>query len=222
MTQVSQMCTTLLLRLTQVKEVMSRHYHFKFTINNYTEEHQTNLRALNYKYLVYGFEIAPDTGTPYLQGHISFHTQRTVGSVIKKIPGHISVADLLVASIAYCKKCGNFWEDGTPPCKNGGKQTELITKERIQECATWDAVLSIPNIANKMAFARECWRLKPRSMDTVDTLRPWQEEELALLLNQDDRQIRFIVDLKGGMGKSVLGRYLHEKHGAFYTRWETL
>jgi len=37
-----------------------------FTINNYTEETCAMLDALECVYMVYGYEVAPETGTPHL------------------------------------------------------------------------------------------------------------------------------------------------------------
>lgn len=43
-----------------------------FTLNNYTELDEKFFRDLDKTYLSYGRELAPDTGTPHMQGYIIF------------------------------------------------------------------------------------------------------------------------------------------------------
>lgn len=108
---------------------MSRHRHFVFTINNYTDKDETKLCALteNVQYIVWGYEIAPSTGTPHLQGFVSFSNPRTVGAVRKKINGHIEAARGTAEEAAnYCKKEGIFFEAGEVPVHSdpGGRERE--------------------------------------------------------------------------------------------------
>jgi len=60
-----------------------------FTLNNYTakdEEHiQTVIKTLA-RYVVYGREVAPGTGTPHLQGYVYFHNARQHKSVTRLLP----------------------------------------------------------------------------------------------------------------------------------------
>jgi len=49
-----------------------------FTLNNYTEEEVENMKALaqdKCKYMVFGYEIAPKTGTPHLQGYFELQKE---------------------------------------------------------------------------------------------------------------------------------------------------
>lgn len=96
---------------------MSRHRCYTFTVNNYTPDHESSLQSLKCKYLVYGRECAPDTGTPHLQGYISFGSALTFASVIKKIPGaHVEVAlGTGEENRIYCSKGGSFFESGCCP-----------------------------------------------------------------------------------------------------------
>jgi len=193
---------------------------FSYTWNNYTEEDQLYLRCLECKYHVYGYEEAPETGTKHLQGTLCLKKNKRLAAVIKLLKGaHVELTRNKDASIVYCKKGGSFWESGEEPPKNKEKLSDKITFDDIVECNDWEEVLRIPNVACKLTWAKECWRKKNRAIENLPgELREWQEKEIKSLLTQDDRQIRFIVDYKGGMGKTVLAKTLVQNHKAFYTR----
>lgn len=87
---------------------MSSSRHFVFTCNNYTDEKIRLLSNLNYRYLVYGKEVAPTTGTPHLQGHVDFHDKISVVPLRKKLQGfdvnYCRSLKNLSRSHNYCKK----------------------------------------------------------------------------------------------------------------------
>jgi len=68
----------------------SKYRAWHFTLNNYTSSHEeiikTTIKSIA-RYIVYGYEIAPDTGTPHLQGYIYFHNQRQHRAVSRLLPG---------------------------------------------------------------------------------------------------------------------------------------
>jgi len=67
-----------------------KHRSFVFTCNNYTDDTCKSLFDLfqsGAKYLVYGKEIAPKTGTPHLQGYISFKNSRSFKAIHDAITG---------------------------------------------------------------------------------------------------------------------------------------
>lgn len=87
-----------------------------FTLNNYRQEDFEHLDNLyvegKFKYLIYGKEICPTTGTPHLQGFIQL-TKKARFSVVKKILGdkyHIEPAMYPEHAVEYCKKDGE-WND---------------------------------------------------------------------------------------------------------------
>ena len=91
-----------------------------FTLNNYTKEDEENIQnviASFARYIVYGREVAPETGTPHLQGYIYFHNQRQRKAVARLLPR----ARLDVANGSgkqnrdYCTKEGDFFEKGEMP-----------------------------------------------------------------------------------------------------------
>lgn len=81
-----------------------------FTVQNYTDENLLKLKAAaqHAVYLVYGKEIAPETGTPHLQGYVFYKNCRV--------------------SRAVCKKLGASWSEcarGTPK-----QNTQYCIKEK--------------------------------------------------------------------------------------------
>lgn len=102
---------------------------FVFTYNNYPSELDNDehldawLASLNGSYAVAGRERAPGTGTPHLQGFISFRNARTFSALRTLLPGcHVESANGSVEQCReYCTKDGNFRECGNAP-KNPGKR----------------------------------------------------------------------------------------------------
>lgn len=61
-----------------------RSRHWCFTWNNYTADHNARLRALSgVLYMIYGYEVAPNTGTPHLQGYVYFENEQRFGAKLK-------------------------------------------------------------------------------------------------------------------------------------------
>lgn len=99
-----------------------------FTWNNYTDE---NIDWLKYKfdcrYLIFGLEIAPNTGTKHIQGYFQLE-KATRMTGLKKLFGkqvHFEGAkgdD--EQNKKYCSKDGEYFEKGTP--SKQGKRTDLI------------------------------------------------------------------------------------------------
>lgn len=97
-----------------------RHRGFCFTWNNPTLdvlETTLTLDSTKAKYIIYGKEIAPQTGTPHLQGYIYFRDGKTVSNVRRKLLGaHVLVAKgTPLENKVYCSKEGNYVELGDQP-----------------------------------------------------------------------------------------------------------
>jgi len=95
---------------------MSRSRSFVFTLNNYTEEDVQKLLGYECKYVCFGKEVG-ESGTPHLQGYISFKDPRTL-KTLKKVDSkaHWEVAKGLPSqAIDYCRKEGSFFEAGVIP-----------------------------------------------------------------------------------------------------------
>lgn len=57
-----------------------------FVINNHTYSDFDSMMAMPFKYLIFGFEIAPTTGTPHIQGYVQFEDGKTKTAVSKLMP----------------------------------------------------------------------------------------------------------------------------------------
>lgn len=144
-----------------------------FTVNNYTEEDLTALQKFaqdKCKYLVYGKEIAPTTGTPHLQCAAVFNSQLASKTLDKMCPTHPANRAKIIAltgshnAFDYCKKGiqskeewtkdgkdglhhgdeADYWEHGEQP--DPGKRTDLqITRDRILELDTFHEIVNDPD-----------------------------------------------------------------------------
>lgn len=96
---------------------MSRNRNYVFTLNNYNESDETILSLIECKYMLYGREVAPTSGTKHLQGFIVFSNAKSLSAVRRILRGcHIEIARGSAAQcIAYCKKEGDFVERGEIP-----------------------------------------------------------------------------------------------------------
>jgi len=122
------------------RPVAKRSRGFVFTCNNYTLEHEERVRKLVSRWLLYGREIG-ESGTPHLQGVIWFQNPRSLGSLIKKLPGfHLAVArGTAEENEEYCSKGGDVWSSGERPLSSeeqgalgGAAQTDRWDLARAQ------------------------------------------------------------------------------------------
>lgn len=80
-----------------------------YTVNNYNEEQYNQIIGLECNYHVCGKEVG-ESGTPHLQGCITFKTIKSFKQVKKVIDGHLTKPVALVKAREYCKKDGDFVE----------------------------------------------------------------------------------------------------------------
>lgn len=105
-----------------------------FTWNNYSDENLGWLDVVECEYICYGKEVAPETGTPHLQGWIKFKNPRTFGGVRKKVffeKAHVEPVKSEAAIEIYCRKDGDIYERGTKP-KQGARSDLEAMKEHMQ------------------------------------------------------------------------------------------
>lgn len=113
-----------------------RYREFVFTINNYTEKDLELLGNLKYRYICMGYEGKEEGKTPHIQGYVYFKDNKTFSALKKYMPrAHIEVRSkdsTPEAAIKYCKKEGDYDEDGEPPKQ--GKRTDIDeVSEMIKE-----------------------------------------------------------------------------------------
>jgi len=109
-----------------------------FTLNNYTDEEVESVRekAGGAKYLVFGYEVAPETGTPHLQGYVQFTQVKSLKQMKVFIPrAHFEVARADGGcNKRYTTKDGKFEEFGIPPKtqkeKGEGRWKRVLEKAR--------------------------------------------------------------------------------------------
>jgi hypothetical protein len=102
---------------------MSRSRGWVVVINNYNPEEEKAFQELDCRYVVYGREVAPSTGTPHLQGYVYFSSKKSLAQLKVLFPR----AKLLLAkgtpqqNRTYCVKDGDFYERGELPMKGRAK-----------------------------------------------------------------------------------------------------
>lgn len=119
---------------------------YAFTLNNPTDEEFEQIKTLKYKYIILGDEIAPDTGTPHIQGYVQFNSPTSFNTIKKKIPrAHIEPAYATGhQNQEYCSKQQIRFEDGTRP--KPGQRTDIDNiKQYVQETPNANMVDIITN-----------------------------------------------------------------------------
>lgn len=126
---------------------------YVFTLNNYTDDEVELIKQTDCRYIIFGKEVAPTTGTPHLQGYIYFEEKKSM-TAIHKLKGWSRVA-LKEAkgngdqNKAYCSKEGDVFEKGEPI--NQGKRADLDdVYQQIREGKQLDEIID----ANPEAYLK--------------------------------------------------------------------
>lgn len=120
-----------------VSEYSKKFRNFVFTWNNYSAETEAYLAELPCRYVIYGKEVAPLSGTPHLQGYIVFSAPYTKKTVQTKLRGaHVEPALGSVArNVEYCSKSGDVVERGDKP---------VARKDFAPDnCVAWEQYMAI-------------------------------------------------------------------------------
>ncbi|AXH73400.1 MAG: putative viral replication protein [Circoviridae sp.] len=191
-----------------------------FTVNNPTIDPSFDSTIL--RYLLFGRELAPTTGTPHLQGYLETKTPTRI-TRLHTIPGLESAHFLLARGTsdenrAYCTKSGNYLEFGTPG-PGAGARTDLtacvaILREHPNRTGLKRILDEHPGdyIRYWRGFESASQLIRPHPEPEPDvTLRDWQIELMDILEEHepDKRKIHFYIDPKGAAGKSWMARYLY-------------
>lgn len=205
-----------------------------FTLNNYGPRDREAILALpGIKYGIVGKEVGAN-GTPHLQGYLQFHKpirfkklKKDIANACEGRQAHLEKARASAAKNGeYCSKDGDFVEIGKPPAGAGSRTDLHKVAEELAEGATLSEVAK-NNPATFMSYTKGVEAMaaiykKDRNKQALKrkysevSLRTWQQEELARLLEQNDREVRWIVDLRGGGGKTWFSRYLVANYNALY------
>lgn len=190
-----------------------------FTLNNYEISDidiiEQYAKQDIVKYLVVGQEIG-ENGTPHLQGFVHIEKDRKACGINfwkKELqfsqPAHYENArGSDEQNKNYCVKDGPYFEKGEPT--DGGsiwanivQDCETLKFEEICQKYPEQAIKHASNIQSIIDSLQ-----KPRMSSELQVLRPWQEQVLAKLENQSERQVLFVIDETGGKGKSALAKHL--------------
>lgn len=151
-----------------------------FTLNNYGEIDEFELsECKKFDYIVYGKEVG-EGGTPHLQGYI-YSTKKLSLRQLKKISPKAHWEQRKGThqqAREYCIKDGDFFEQGTPPQKNGGDKLadraamnkKLIEKPLTELVAEGEiSILTIPTLKK----ARNILKQELESFETKDCRGIW-------------------------------------------------
>jgi hypothetical protein len=198
---------------------MARGKNWCFTLNNYSEEEYKEILNTDCGYIIIGKEVG-ENGTPHLQGYIQMKiTKRLTG--MKKIndKAHWEQArGTPEENRKYCSKEKNFEEKGS--ISNQGKKKVDMVKAVVQTLkgVPIEKLIEehgagyimhrkkINEVAKDMKSEAATKMAKEEYKDA--NLIKWQEEVIEKLENQNDRKILFVVDKKGGRGKTWLSSYI--------------
>jgi len=93
-------------RITRVPRGLKRGRGWCFTWNNYPDDYRSTLDAIECRYIIAGEELAPNTGTPHLQGYVMFAAAKRPTTVMGLFPScHLSNArGTPTQNVEYCRK----------------------------------------------------------------------------------------------------------------------
>lgn len=178
----------------------------KFNIDENTEEF---LQGLECRYIIYGYEICPHTGSHHLQGYVYFDCARSFKAVAKLLDCHIAVAKgAPEQNYDYCSKDGNFYERGLRPlsdkAKGANEKQRWIDAWNAAVAGDFDAIPRDLRIRHYDTFQRIHKDHRPApSLEPITEFRPWQKKLFDEIAGPvDPRKIIWYYDPVGSKGKS--------------------
>lgn len=186
----------------------------------------------NMSHLIYQHEICPTTGKRHIQGYVEFAIGKRVRrSFFDKWKGKATKPEfegtgLYVKRVSTDNGCGEYCHKdetsvpdtrvshGTP---RGNDDKEIEKKDLIKEieqCKNIREVLRLNGVKKtNFNWAKEIFNTKLNKMTgIIKTLRPWQKYIINKLNQSNDREVLFVVDFKGGNGKTELARWMFNKY----------
>lgn len=140
-----------------------------FTLNNYTEEEEAAIKAWEVKYIVFGHEVAPETGTPHLQGYVEWKGTKKL-TTLKKLNDHIHweiAKGDRNDNRTYCTKGTDIYEPIKTEKRQGKRNDIEIVKAMVKDGKSaktiWDAApsfqaMKMAEIGLKLYEPRRNWK----------------------------------------------------------------
>lgn len=181
----------------------------RWTLNNYSDEEVDRLREygrFSCRYQVFGYEIAPTTGTPHLQGYTSWDNKKSADKFIAEISPKLSVRtcdESAQTNANYCKK-----KESKDPTKNPSYE-EFGEMPRQGKRTDWCGALE--KIKNGQAI-EDVIDDQPQLLPCIRALENYKSKQLK----PKNRPVEVIV-LWGdaGSGKS---RWAYETYPDLYSK----
>ena len=198
-----------------------------FTLNNFDRNfnYKNYLRDANFKIkrAVWGYERAPQNGTPHLQGYAEFERSVRLGFVRRILAaahweGAIGSAQ---ENYLYCTKTksfdliGDFSKEAAAASTKKLRTSEVI-KGLLNPSTTLQTMLSREYASHHIYFDKIMRRIKEANAYrelyeewSNKKLRIWQYTVLKRVLSQEERKVTWIYDMSGNRGKSFLANYMY-------------
>jgi hypothetical protein len=156
-----------------------------FTIHNYSKEelksfHQLAQALAKHRFIAYGLEVAPDTGTPHIQGYIELnqsqrftflHNYFNIKRNGKKLKFHVEIANgTAEQNKKYSSKEGNYFEFGEPATQ--GARSDLKEIKKLLRENPNDLVNIIEEHGNNYQQIRFAETLQPYFLGERDPEKP--------------------------------------------------
>lgn len=189
------------------------------------------------RFIIFGYEVAPTTGTPHLQGYFELSRRQRL-SGLKRLPGFGRASFRAcngdaASNIAYCSKDSRLpvFRRGTPaksPASLGGEgrsaafEDALVSARRgdLDSIPAWIRLChhgAISAIAEDGLWERAARRIVHRPL----VLRPWQREVVDIIEKEpSDRTIYVVLDRLGNAGKTTLCDFLAHEYPVSYSDLE--
>jgi len=179
-----------------------------WTLNNYSPDDVERIRryALRCKYLVFGYEVAPETGTPHLQGFVSWDNPQSLDKFKTDISQKLHLEKTIgtpTQASEYCKyddypanQKPNIYEEFGELPRQGGRTDWCVALQQIKSGTPVEEVVEnqpqlLPCIRALETFKNKC-------------LKPLNREVEVIVLWGD-----------AGSGKS---RWAHDNHPDLYSK----
>lgn len=205
---------------------MPRMNAYCFTLNNWLPADRLRLEADddNVRYIVFGEEVAPSTGTPHLQGYMQLYNEERMTTLNPRLFDNRARLTLAKGSAEqnkrYCTKDGvNVYERGSPRGAKGTRTDLDLVKKAIDDGKSYDEIADefFGTVSRCDRFVRQRVEARDRglfqselksSMSSV-VLYTWQRDLLTTLSTvPHPRHVMWMWEMEGGKGKSFMARYL--------------